>query len=397
MDVKGITWAANIYQKFEAMCLEVEEIMYQDTVKYVENQVQTVGTSVKKFYSDVMEDLVPPTSLDPGKVVTSEFILEQFNDVDICKKPKPVIKKEPLKVDIGQLRKRSKVAGSVEINHATQRTHAVDDSFPSPVMGSKKEAQSELLSPRQCNNGTLLRGSVEPAGATVSSGDTDCVNEVLKRNSETSHQESPPACLASSESAQGDLVGESDETESSNEAVPVPSVHGLPSKASLSETELAQSSERVKSLSSSEGFKAVSRDISWDDSAVSFGASSMNEDFCSNLDKEIGLSNTEDGAIDSSAKAKLEESCIFVNQDELQFVAVSPGKSRPYKKKIRDALSSRKRGSRAQEYKQLAAQFADNSKSIDERAPISKTSLSSAKSSGSSRDHELGESEWELL
>lgn len=29
MDVKGTTWAGNIYQKFETMCLEVEEIMYQ--------------------------------------------------------------------------------------------------------------------------------------------------------------------------------------------------------------------------------------------------------------------------------------------------------------------------------------------------------------------------------
>lgn len=29
MDFKGITWAGNIYQKFEAMCLDVEEVMVQ--------------------------------------------------------------------------------------------------------------------------------------------------------------------------------------------------------------------------------------------------------------------------------------------------------------------------------------------------------------------------------
>lgn len=29
MDVKGIAWVGNIYQKFEAMCLEVEEAMCQ--------------------------------------------------------------------------------------------------------------------------------------------------------------------------------------------------------------------------------------------------------------------------------------------------------------------------------------------------------------------------------
>lgn len=29
MDVKSINWVGHIYQKFEAMCLEVEEVMYQ--------------------------------------------------------------------------------------------------------------------------------------------------------------------------------------------------------------------------------------------------------------------------------------------------------------------------------------------------------------------------------
>lgn len=29
MSFKGIAWAGNVYEKFEAMCLEVEEAMYQ--------------------------------------------------------------------------------------------------------------------------------------------------------------------------------------------------------------------------------------------------------------------------------------------------------------------------------------------------------------------------------
>ncbi|KAK5833003.1 hypothetical protein PVK06_016812 [Gossypium arboreum] len=32
MDLKGITWVGHVYQKFEAMCLEAEEIMYQSFV-----------------------------------------------------------------------------------------------------------------------------------------------------------------------------------------------------------------------------------------------------------------------------------------------------------------------------------------------------------------------------
>lgn len=43
----------------------------QDTVKYVENHVQKVRASVREFYSDVMEDLLPPSSLGPEEVANS--------------------------------------------------------------------------------------------------------------------------------------------------------------------------------------------------------------------------------------------------------------------------------------------------------------------------------------
>ncbi|TYG71514.1 hypothetical protein ES288_D05G402800v1 [Gossypium darwinii] len=51
---KGIGWVGGIYQKFETLCHEMDNIVNQDTVKYVENQAQSVGKSMKRFYSDVM-------------------------------------------------------------------------------------------------------------------------------------------------------------------------------------------------------------------------------------------------------------------------------------------------------------------------------------------------------
>ncbi|GMY32004.1 hypothetical protein FCV25MIE_27246 [Fagus crenata] len=63
---KGITWVGNLYQKFEAVCQEVDDIVSKDTVKYVGNQLQNVGGSVKKFYSDVVQDVLPPI-VDPVK------------------------------------------------------------------------------------------------------------------------------------------------------------------------------------------------------------------------------------------------------------------------------------------------------------------------------------------
>eukprot|EP00261_Vitis_vinifera_P011997 XP_002283041.3 PREDICTED: uncharacterized protein LOC100246901 isoform X2 [Vitis vinifera] len=61
---KGIAWVGNIYQKFEAICQEVDNIVSQDPVKYVENQVQTGCESMKKFCSDVVQELLP-SSVDP--------------------------------------------------------------------------------------------------------------------------------------------------------------------------------------------------------------------------------------------------------------------------------------------------------------------------------------------
>ncbi|XP_057956328.1 uncharacterized protein LOC131149681 isoform X4 [Malania oleifera] len=127
MDFKGINWVGNLYQKFEAMCLEVEETMYQDTVKYVENQVNTVGASVKKFYSDVMQDLspcsvdpvkaqmagasvklfqpdelqdMPPYAIDSVKVVASNLPLEQHADSAFYKKPKGGVEEEATMADV---------------------------------------------------------------------------------------------------------------------------------------------------------------------------------------------------------------------------------------------------------------------------------------------------------
>ncbi|CAN4102942.1 unnamed protein product [Withania somnifera] len=58
--IRHKSWVGNIYHKFEAVCQEVDEFVTKDTVKYVENQVQTVGANMKKLYSGVMQDFLIP-------------------------------------------------------------------------------------------------------------------------------------------------------------------------------------------------------------------------------------------------------------------------------------------------------------------------------------------------
>ncbi|XP_022864711.1 uncharacterized protein LOC111384634 isoform X2 [Olea europaea var. sylvestris] len=97
MDFKGLAWADNVYEKFEAMCLEVEEVMRQDTVKYVENQVQKVGINVKKLYSEIMQDLLPLSGVDPVKVAAGDVSLSPCAHLDMNEKPKAMLENSDLK------------------------------------------------------------------------------------------------------------------------------------------------------------------------------------------------------------------------------------------------------------------------------------------------------------
>uniref|UniRef100_A0A6N2LK68 Uncharacterized protein n=1 Tax=Salix viminalis TaxID=40686 RepID=A0A6N2LK68_SALVM len=67
---KGMAWAGNIYQKFETMCHEVDNVVNKDTFKFVENQVHSVGENMKKIYSVAVHDLIPPL-VDPAKCEAS--------------------------------------------------------------------------------------------------------------------------------------------------------------------------------------------------------------------------------------------------------------------------------------------------------------------------------------
>ncbi|XP_027910610.1 uncharacterized protein LOC114169584 [Vigna unguiculata] len=82
-------WVGNIYQKFEAVCHEVDDIVGQDAKKYLENQVQNVGDSVKKFYSGVVHELLPLDSLASSKY-EDHLLVAETNNIDfsvdsVCK------------------------------------------------------------------------------------------------------------------------------------------------------------------------------------------------------------------------------------------------------------------------------------------------------------------------
>ncbi|KAL8167266.1 hypothetical protein V2J09_008765 [Rumex salicifolius] len=64
----GGSWVGQLYQKFEAVCQEVDDIVSHDHVKMLENRAQLVGDNVKKFCSNV-KDLIPSNFGAPLKHV----------------------------------------------------------------------------------------------------------------------------------------------------------------------------------------------------------------------------------------------------------------------------------------------------------------------------------------
>uniref|UniRef100_A0A2N9EYC6 Uncharacterized protein n=1 Tax=Fagus sylvatica TaxID=28930 RepID=A0A2N9EYC6_FAGSY len=125
---KGITWVGNLYQKFEAVCQEVDDIVSKDTVKYVGNQLQNVGGSVKKFYSDVVQDVLPPI-VDPVKREAQSVALKSNTAINTYLKS--MIGGEEMQVDtvIKQSHLEPKAVDHVknQLPDASNGPHLVDD------------------------------------------------------------------------------------------------------------------------------------------------------------------------------------------------------------------------------------------------------------------------------
>lgn len=159
---KGMTWVGNIYQKFENMCQEVDDIVSQEKVKYVENQVQTVGNNVKKFCSDV-QDLLPPLA-DTVKREVQAVSLKQ--NAAFKTYIKSMIGVGENLVDVGV--KQSSVepdaieAVKNQLDHASSfsELHHVNELFPTSSMDPIKGEESILFSGENENVAVYMNSDV---------------------------------------------------------------------------------------------------------------------------------------------------------------------------------------------------------------------------------------------
>ncbi|KAK9922710.1 hypothetical protein M0R45_031160 [Rubus argutus] len=412
MDVKGVTWVGCVYEKFESMCLEVEENMYQDTVKFVEDQVQTVGESVKKFYADVMQDMLCNSSLDPEDISASGFPVEHYSEYDNYKKSKIRKKKEHVRVSVEEVNGDSELISvvdrDVDDTRLFHRQH-VYDSCKRSSGGCVKVACSDLYT-RQDEEMRIFNNKNLVVKETPIKEKLPGVNTAIGKDfsrvslscSESSHENCDASCdqpdkVITSSTAGGltcDSMRDSCVTSNASQCTDDVSIDCRSSHMIVLDKSDGKRWKEVLE-SSTGGLSSELNGFSpsgplplekYADKEVSAcnpgGSDNSGVDV---IESNVDVHGTE--TIQQSDKSKLEETCVMVSGEELDFVHHMVAKCKPYKKKNSKIFTSRMSSARKQEYEQLALWHGHHTKSFSESGEESKKSPT----------HDFCESEWEIL
>ncbi|CAL5212834.1 unnamed protein product [Lathyrus oleraceus] len=320
MDVKGINWVGNMYQKFENMCLEAEDLMYEDTVEYIENQVQTVGESVKKLYSDIMRDLIPSISciLDESDD-DSELPIDHHTDARFGKKQVQNFMERSAKANTKQTSEHWRIGCNVNKDggiHAAayNGTGKTDAFFTSSSRKSAKK--SNIVSRSRQHIGSM----------DVKSNRGVDVNKVNEKMLATKIFNE----ITSAETTDTDTGIPSQCCEISNEG----------------QNHIAPVSKPV-----SGGEKQIDTSSSYNDQSHRI----MQEDM--KLDMKLE-----------------EETCVMVTSDDLELVPKEIANLKANKKTMRKGFSLSNKSARKQEYKELAVwhgKSGDLMKNLDETCNVS--------------------------
>ena len=100
--------------------------------------MQTVGASVKKLYSDVIRDFIPPSSYDLDVKVASELPVDQYTDAGFFEKPFQGFKEKPVKEGTRQTNNDSRIDHGVDNVESDDGTSQTDALFMSSSRSSVK-------------------------------------------------------------------------------------------------------------------------------------------------------------------------------------------------------------------------------------------------------------------
>ncbi|CAI9754913.1 unnamed protein product [Fraxinus pennsylvanica] len=346
------------------MCLEVEEVMVQDTVKYMENQVQKAGVSVKKFCSEVMQDMIPSSCV---KVAADDLSMYPHSHTDINKKLKPCLSEnwgevknkatEDKVIDAMDKWKISLISGLEGVNHLSP----LSSGFPvqnacSEVFSAKGKKvgiyKRRPIGIKRISEKNYLPKISEPM--TPVSADKNTLSDVGASTELVSHERcdsgetvNMSTQIFATESATSNTILSVDPVRQKDEdAQCISSCHDLPSESIGT------------SKNGGRGLQLCSNIQSHTCSAESGGeeVTLSDED---NIDVEVENAVLVEPGVDTIkqvTKTKLEESCILVEGNEIRVVPQGIRKHKSYKKKISEAFSSKLRSRKKQEYAQCIPQ-----------------------------------------
>ncbi|XP_010277757.1 PREDICTED: uncharacterized protein LOC104612134 isoform X3 [Nelumbo nucifera] len=379
LNCKGITWVGNIYQRVEAICMEVEGIITQEALQFVEDQVESVGVSVKKFCAEVMQDLHPPSTEDPVKG-GNDLDMKQNADDEIHSKSKedslkdPIREKQSVLKELMTLKKLDDV--SLEDPKMERQSAPKEESVVVALEG-KGLSHTSLFDGNCDVNPLPPQSSVDPikradAGWSFEQGNNDDV-AMCKKSSigiiENPVKESQSEVIASL----GDLSGMSLFSRVANENHEKACV--ISCQKDLADI-VPIPSRRILLVESNGNSGGQSVDVAEENSVTDPGTEM-------------------DTAFDNR---RLDESCVVVDSNEICFVSPRASKHRSYKKKICDAFASKMRSGKKKEYEQLAICYEDHTPTNQQRAECSTLSnLTRDLDLKTLPSTDLCDSEWELL
>ncbi|TKY48925.1 hypothetical protein E2542_SST26348 [Spatholobus suberectus] len=410
MDVKDITWVGNIFQKFEDIYVEVEDAVFEETVKYIGNQMQTVGDSVKKICSDVMQDLLPPSSYDLDETSASELPIDQYTDAGFSEKSFQGSKKITVKDDANQITEDSRINHDVD-NDVIHAESCDSDAFFISASCNSVKGNNFISHARQHVGSTDIKsnlGSDEnqqnnnmPASKTVgeislSKTDTCSVSQSCElswvNQNHAASVSKPASAKVTTIASVADCCNEIENA--STEEIPTVMV-------------LAESAEEKEKHSNSYSSSVLFvdpygvtmvRTFQPDDYSyhtILVSHPEITETWGFDAPKIGSVMEQGHETVQQDDKLKLEETCVMVTRDELESVPNAEGNLITSKNKKRQPFSLSKKAARRQEYEELAILHGNNEKGKGDCAENLCPTLQD--------DHtklllpDISEPEWELL
>ncbi|GMH25564.1 hypothetical protein Nepgr_027407 [Nepenthes gracilis] len=407
------TWVGNLYQKFEAICHDVDDVVSQETVRHVEDHVQMMGGNVKKFCSNVMQDLLPSSVVLPTKHAQSEH-LNQNSLINTCIMSKDNDRDYPSDtnaVQLAQERDAAEFTGKnlscnrCSSNHnlgdelsnlslaedadtSTDASFGKDECFlinENADLYTNENAEAEKQASSLSLNGSINEHQKNVDGflirtLPVIAMDDSGFESPLKEAIQASF--SPQAISRRSESS----LENSSQKEGEIICFDLPSVNdpGSGSHTALPSLVTMSSIGTCKNEGRSHGDGSSSSNL-----LVEF--TGQPED----LSKDVEVPEME--SMELSQKTKLDESCVFVETRVNHAFSRRARTLSSYKKKFREAFASKKQIEK--EYKQLAIWYGDidaefNQLTVRNLAPPTILPLPD---SNNSPTMDKEDSEWELL